>query len=233
MRNNNQNKPLIIIGGSGHGCVIEACVKDNRNRFQDYEWDLKGYCNDFDKEVDGYPVLGTIADIPKLLREGYYFAWGIHLIANNYKTAQLFESIHIPDERWATIVHKSAFVADTVVLNPGAFVMYNAYIAPRTTIGKCAMVKANTNIGHDVTIGALCHIAMGATIVSCVKIGYCSDVAVGSTVLANSKIGNYSMLGASSLLSHSIPDGQIYCGMPAKFMKNMQAVDNKQLIGGG
>lgn len=24
--NNTINKPLIIIGGSGHGCVIEACV---------------------------------------------------------------------------------------------------------------------------------------------------------------------------------------------------------------
>ena len=31
------NKPLIIIGGAGHGCVIEACVNDNRNRFGDFE----------------------------------------------------------------------------------------------------------------------------------------------------------------------------------------------------
>lgn len=216
-----KNKPLVIIGGSGHGCVIEACINDNRRKYNDYEWELKGFCNDFDTEVDGYPVLGKIKDIPKLLDEGYYFAWGIHLIGRNVKTAEVFSGIKIPDERWATIIHRSAFVDSSVTLEPGVFVMYNAYIAPRTHIGKCAMIKANTNIGHDVSIGALSHIAMGAIVVSCVNIGFCSDVAVGSTVLANSTIGDYAMLGASSLLTHDIPNNEIYVGSPAKLLKAM------------
>lgn len=216
-----KNKPLVIIGGSGHGCVIEACVNDNRRKYNDYEWELKGFCNDFDTEVDGYPVLGKIKDIPKLLNEGYYFAWGIHLIGRNVKTAEVFRKINIPEEKWATIVHKSAFIDPSVVLEPGVFVMYNAYIAPRTHIGKCSMIKANTNIGHDVNIGALSHIAMGAIVVSCVNIGFCSDVAVGATVLAHSTIGNYAMLGASSLLTHDIPDNEIYVGSPAKLLKAM------------
>lgn len=216
-----ENKPLIIIGGTGHGCVIEACVIDNRNRYNDFEWDLKGFCNDYDEEVDGFPVLGKIADIPRLLEEGYYFSWGIHLIGNNRKTAELFDSINIPDDRWATIVHRSAFVDRTVVLKPGAFVMYNAYIAPRTVIGKCTMIKANTNIGHDVKIGDISHIAMGSIVVSCVNIGRCADVAVNAVVLANTNIGDYAMLGASGLTKHDIPEGEIWVGNPAKYLKNM------------
>lgn len=220
MELNQINKPLIIIGGAGHGCVIEACINDNRNRYNDFEWDLKGFCNDFDTEVDGYPVLGNLSDIPRLLKEGYYFSWGIHLIGKNKKTAELFESINIPDDRWATIVHKSAFVDHSVVLEPGVFVMYNAYVAPRTKIGKCTMIKANTNIGHDVEIGSISHVAMGAIIVSCSTIGYCADIAVGATMLAHTSIGNYSILGASSLLSHSIPEGEIWIGSPARFLKH-------------
>ena len=218
------NKPLIIIGGAGHGCVIEACVNDNRRRYNDLEWEVKGYCNDYDTEIDGYPVLGKMTDIPRLLDEGYYFAWGIHLIGKNYTTARLFESLgFIPDERWATIIHKTAFIDSSVVLEPGVFVMYNAYIAPRTHIGKCTMVKANTNIGHDFECGASCHIAMGATIVSCSRMGYCSGVAVASTMLAHTEVGNYAMLGASSTLTHGkIEDGQIYVGSPAKFLKNIK-----------
>lgn len=215
------NKPLIIIGGFGHGCVIESCVIDNRNRYNDFEWDLKGFCNDYDEEVDGYPVLGKIADIPRLLEEGYYFSWGIHLIGKNRKTAELFDSINIPDDRWATIVHCSAFVDRTVILKPGAFVMYNAYIAPRTVIGKCTMIKANTNIGHDVKIGDISHIAMGSIVVSCVNIGRCADVAVNAVVLANTNIGDYAMLGASGLTKHDIPEGEIWVGNPAKFLKKM------------
>lgn len=210
------NKPLIIIGGAGHGCVIEACVNDNRSRFNDLEWEVKGFCNDYDKEVDGYPVLGKLSDIPKLLKQGYYFAWGIHLIKNNKLTAELFRKIDIPDNRWATIIHKTAFIDKSVILDPGVFVMYNAYIAPRTHIGKCTMIKANTNIGHDVECGALSHVAMGATVVSCSKIGFCSDVAVSATMLANTKIGDYAMLGASSLLTGNIGDNEIWFGVPAK-----------------
>lgn len=85
------------------------------------------------------------------------------------------------------------------------------------------MIKANTNIGHDVKIGRLSHIAMGSTIVSCVEIGECADVAVAGTVSAHTRIGNYAILGASAsaLATHNIPDGEIWSGVPAKYMKNI------------
>ena len=217
----NGNKPLIIIGGSGHGSVIEACIKDNR-KHGDLEWDLKGFCNDYDTEVDGYPVLGNLSDIPRLIDEGYYFVWGIHLISNNIRTLELYNSINVPKEKLATIIHHTAFIDDTVVIEPGCFIMYNAYIAPRTHLGESVMIKANTNIGHDVQIGKCSHIAMGATVVSCVKIGNCSDVAVGATVLANKTIGDCAMLGAASLLTHDIPSGEIWVGSPARFLKKFE-----------
>ena len=215
------NKPLIIIGGAGHGSVIEACLKDNRKRYSDLEWDLKGFCNDYDKEVDGYPVLGKLTDIPKLIEQGYWFIWGIHLIARNYKTAELYDSLKIPKDRLATVIHQSAFIDDTVVIEPGCLVMYNAYIAPRTHIGESTMIKANTNIGHDVKIGRLSHIAMGSTIVSFGEVGECADVAVSATALAHTRIGNYSMLSASALATHNIPDGEIWAGVPARFLRQM------------
>lgn len=215
------NKPLIIIGGTGHGSIIEACIKDNRKRYNDLEWDLKGFCNDYDSEVDGYPVLGKLSDIPRLISDGYFFIWGIHLIERNYKTKELYDCVKIPKERLATVIHHTAFIDDTVVIEPGCFIMYNAYVAPRSHIGESTMIKSNTNIGHDVTIGALSHIAMGSTIVSCVQVGYCADVAVGATVLAHTSIGDYSMLGAGGVGTHNIPKGEIWAGIPARFLKMM------------
>ena len=216
------NKPLIIIGGSGHGSVIETCIKDNRNRYGDLEWDLKGFCNDYDTEVDGYPVLGKLSDVHYLAEQGYWFVWGIHLIGRNYLTAELYDSLQLPKDRLATVIHHSALIDDSVTISPGCFVMYNAYIAPRTFIGESTMIKSNTNIGHDVKIGRLCHIAMGSTVVSCANIGECANVATSATVLAHTTVGNYAMLGASALATHNIPDGEIWCGVPAKFHKKTQ-----------
>lgn len=215
-----ENKPLIIIGGAGHGSVIEACIKDNRKNGYN-EWDLKGFCNDYDTEVDGYPVLGKLADIPRLLEQGFWFIWGIHLIGRNFKTLELYSNIQLPQSRLATVIHHSAFIDDSVIIEPGCLVMYNAYIAPRTHIGESSMIKANTNIGHDVKIGRLSHIAMGSTIVSQVEIGECADVAVSSTVLAHVKVGNYSMIAAAALATQNIPEGEIWAGIPAKFLKRM------------
>ena len=83
------------------------------------------------------------------------------------------------------------------------------------------MIKSNTNIGHDVVIGAVSHVAMGSIVVSCAELGYCSMIAVGATALAHTRIGNYSLLGAGSLLTKNIPDGDIFVGTPAKFLKHI------------
>ena len=51
------NKKVIIIGGEGNGGVIASCIEDNRNRYNDLEWEVAGFINDFETEVDGFPVI--------------------------------------------------------------------------------------------------------------------------------------------------------------------------------
>ena len=46
-------------------------------------------------------------------------------------------------------------------------------------------------------------------------------MAVASTILAYKKVGNYAMNGAASLATHDIPEGEIWVGSPAKFLKTM------------
>lgn len=215
------SKKVLIIGGEGHGSVIAACINDNRKYFGDDEWDIIGFLNDYDEKVDDYPVLGTTLDVPKFVQEDCYFAWGIHLIGKNPLTYEVFKKMNIPRERMATIVHHSAFVSESVILDPGVLVMSNVYIAPRTHIGMGSMLKSNVCIGHDVSCGPLCHFAMGSITGSYTQIGLCSDIAIGSVTLEKLKIGNFSMLGANSLLTHDLPDRQIYVGSPAIYLKDI------------
>lgn len=216
------NKKVIIIGGEGNGGVVASCIEDNRNRFGDLEWEVIGFINDFESEVDGYPVIGKTKDIRHLIETtDYYFIWAIHLVGRNYKTAKMFEAANIPDDRLATVVHKTAFIGKGVVLKPGAFIMYNSYIGPNAHIGKCSLVMANCSIGHDTYIDDICHCSVGAIMTGYSRLEYCSDLAVGSTIIAYKVVGKYSMVAANALGTHDVPEGEVWAGTPAKFLKKM------------
>lgn len=216
------SKKVIIIGGEGNGGVIASCIEDNRNRYNDYEWEVAGFINDFKTDIDGYPVLGKICDIKKFIDEtDNYFAWGIHLVARNYKTVEMFREAKIPEERLATIIHKSVFIGKGAIIEPGAFIMYNTYIGPQAHVGKCSLVMANCSIGHDTSIGDLCHCSVGTIMTGYSKLGLCADLGVGACLLAYKVVNDYGMLGASALGTKDVPEGEIWVGTPAKFLKQM------------
>lgn len=217
------SKKVIIIGGEGNGGVIASCIEDNRRRFGDLEWEVAGFVNDYEKQVCGYPVLGGTGDVQKLLENPeYHFMWGIHMIGRNILTEKVFRKVNIPQERFATIIHKTAFIAESAVLEPGVFVMSNCYVGPQSRIGQCSLMMANSLIGHNTTVGPLCHFSVGSITSSYITIGTCSDVTLGAKVLEKRNIGNFAVAGAASLVTHDIPDYEIHVGTPAKFLKRIR-----------
>ena len=218
------NKKIIIIGGEGNGGVVASCIEDNRIRFNDTEWEVAGFLNDLEigKTILGYPVLGGTDDIGKFLKEDYYFIYAIHMIGRNVKTEEVFLKMNIPLERFATIIHKTAFVAKSAILEPGVFVMSNCYVGPGVKMGYCSLMMANSLLGHNTTVGPLCHFSVGSVTSSYIEIGKVSDVSLGAKVLEKRKIGNYAVAGANSLITHDIPDYEIHIGSPAKFLKKIR-----------
>lgn len=215
------SKKIIIIGGEGNGGVIASCIDDHRKNFNDFEWEVVGFLNDSGKykKIYDIPVLGGTNRINDLLKEDLYFMYAIHMVGKNLQNEIIFQNLSIPLERFPTIVHKTAFVAPNVILNPGVFVMSNAYIGHSSEIGYCSLIMANAIVGHNVTIGPLSHISVGGTIGGYSSLGKVSDVTFGATVLAGRKIGNYSVAGANSLITKDIPEGEIHIGTPAKYLK--------------
>lgn len=216
------SKKVVIIGGEGNGGVIASCIEDNRNKYNDLEWEVVGFINDYEDQIVGFPVIGKTEDIKHLLdTTDYYFSWGIHLVGRNYKTVEMLREANIPDDRLATIIHKSAFIGKNAIIEPGAFIMYNSYIGPGAHIGKCSLVMANCSIGHNIEMGPLCHCSVNSIMTGYSKLGMCSDLAVGATILAYKQVGAYSMVGAAALCTKDIPEGEIWVGTPAKFLKKM------------
>jgi acetyltransferase EpsM len=218
------NKKVIVIGGEGNGGIVAACIEDNRIRFNDTEWQVAGFLNDFEKgkTINGYPVMGGTDDIQVFLNEDFYFAYAIHMIGRNVKSEEIFNRMAIPEERLASIIHKNAFVADNAILEPGVFIMAHCYVGPKTRLGCCTYMMAGSLIGHDTVVGPLCHFSLGSVTGSYVNIGRAAAVAIGARVLERRKIGNYAVAGANSLITHDVPDYEMHVGSPAKFLKKIR-----------
>jgi len=217
------NRPVIIIGGEGNGGVVAACIDDNRKRFSDNTYKVHGFLTDFQDKgtnINGYPVLGSTYDIEEFLKnDEFMFMYAIHPISRGKLREQIFNRMNVPIERYATIVHHTAFIPDTTVLEQGVLVMSGSYIGPATRIRHNTLIKANCLIGHNNDIGKLSTFSAGSIVSSYVNIGKASDIAFGARVIEKVTIGNYVTVGAASLVLKNVPDNEVHVGSPAKFIK--------------
>jgi acetyltransferase EpsM len=216
-------KKIVVMGGEGNGGVIASCIDDNRQRFGCGEFIMHGWLNDFKEPgemVNGYPVLGPLDHSRELLADPeIFFMWAVHVIGRGPMRERLFEKLHLPKDRFATIIHKSAFVAPNAILEPGAFVMANTYVGPATRLGQCTLVMANCVIGHNDDIGPFNHISAGAIVSSYIKTGKFVDICLGTKVIEKVTMGDYSVAGAGAMVLKDVPSKEVHVGFPARFKR--------------
>jgi len=214
-------KKVIILGGLGNGSVIGAAIFDaNRRGYK--EWELAGYLNDREDPgslINGFPVIGKLQDIRRLVQEGYFFIYTIYRIDGQKERIELFESLEIPDEALATFIHPLAYVAPTVVLGPGSVVMPNTSLSPATTYGKCCLIMLQASVGHNNTIGDHCHIAAQAAVGSYLNVGNGVHIGLNATIRENITIGDNAAIGMGSVLTKNVGANEIWIGNPAKFLR--------------
>jgi sugar O-acyltransferase (sialic acid O-acetyltransferase NeuD family) len=217
-------KKVIILGGLGNGSVIAAAMADAGIRGNN-EWEFAGYLNDripAGENIEGYPVLGTLADSRKLAEKGFYFINTIFRIDGQQERLDLFESLQIPDEQLATFVHPWSYIAPNVHLGPGSVVMPNVSISPGTTFGKGCLIMVGATIGHNNRIGKYSHFAAQCCIGAYMNIGDGVHIGLNATTRENLTIGNNATLGMGSVLTKDIGESEIWAGNPAKFLRKAE-----------
>lgn len=213
-------KNLLILGGGGNASVIAYAILDAANKNQT-DLNFCGYINDRDNvtEIEGYPVIGGLRDIPKLITEDYYFINAIGKIGVQDERIELIESLNIPDERYVTFIHPSAYVAPNVELGVGCVVMPNVSISPGTTIGKCTRIMINAVIGHNNIIGDYCFFAAASCTGAHLNIEDGVFISLNATIREFLTLKNYSTVGMGAVLTKDIKEHEIWVGNPAKLFK--------------
>ncbi len=141
------------------------------------------------------------------------------------------------------VVYAGTVLGDRVFVADGANIREGCEIGDDTIIGRNVTVECNTKIGKKCKIQTAAHITGDVIIEDNVFVGpECttmndkfmrtsdiemrgptfkknSRIGANATVLAGLTIGENSVVGAGSVVTKDVPDGEIWVGNPAKFLK--------------
>ena len=146
---------LIILGAGGHAKVIADAVLKSK------QFEIAGFLDDSTavgtKVMNGYCVLGCIADIEKMKSLTDFFVLGIGNIQIRKNIVQTWgERV-----RWATIFHPAVSIAEGVELGRGTVVLANAVVNWGAKIGSFSIVDSGVIVDHECRVGDFVHLSIG------------------------------------------------------------------------
>lgn len=116
---------------------------------------------------------------------------------------------------FASAVHPSAVISDSVSIGEGSVVMPGAVINADARIGRHCIINTKASVDHDCRISDFVHIAPGSTVSGNVEIGECTWIGVGACIRQGVRIGKNCMIGAGAVVVRDIPDNVVAYGNPA------------------
>ena len=146
------------------------------------------------------------------------------------------------EARWAEIDSSATVSSAAVVGSPGEwigkptkfpavvganvvireFARVHAGCVRETVVGENTLLLSGCYVAHDVQIGKGVHLAPNAVVGGLAEIGDYSRIGLNATVLPHKKIGRNCIIGAGSVVTKDIPDGQVWAGNPATYRKDTE-----------
>lgn len=203
---------IVVLGGIGNAIdVAEAILESDA-------YVLKGFLDDDPARAGatlaGAKVLGPLAsarDMPDCL-----FVNAIGGPRSFRMKPDLIARLGIADARFATVVHKRAWVSPSARLGPGCVLLSGCTINANVRIGAHAMLLPNCVVGHDSTIGDHAIFAACVTVSGGVSIGANCYLGAGAILRDGVRVGARAMIGMGAVVAADAPADATMAGVPAR-----------------
>jgi sugar O-acyltransferase (sialic acid O-acetyltransferase NeuD family) len=116
----------------------------------------------------------------------------------------------------AEAIHPTAYVSPTARLGRGCQVLAHAVVGVDAELAEQCILNTGAVVDHECRLGAAVHVGPAAALAGCVSVGDCAFIGTNATVLPRINIGRRATVGAGSVVTRDVAEGQVVYGAPAK-----------------
>lgn len=215
--------PLLLVGAGGFARETLELVRAINRRSP--AWRVLGFLDDdparHGTEVAGVPVLGPCAAAHE-----HADAQVVACVASPsdpLRRLRLVERLGLAPERYATLVHPAAVVAESATLGPGTVIHATTVLTADVTLGAHVAVMPAVVLTHDDAVGDGATFGAGVRLAGNVTVGAGAYVGSGALVRENLEIGEGAVVGMGAVVTSSVPAGEVWIGVPARPMGLLQS----------
>lgn len=167
--------------------------------------------------TEGRPVLGVIADVPRLYEEGCFDEAFIAIGYIHFqKRKEIYRLLKEKDIPMGTIIAPQVYVDPTARLGQGVIIYPGTVIDREAVIEDNVIINLSCVVAHNSVIGRHCFLSPSVTVAGYTEIGEACFLGAGCIITDNTKVVDDVVIGAASLIRHDITEQGVYKGYGEK-----------------
>lgn len=191
----------ILLGAGGHAAVVAATARA-------LGWPIAGMvAREKMPLAPAVPFLGDDSWLAAQDPQAHILLNGLGFVPNRpnhrHTLQERFEALGFV---FPALVHPQAYVAEDVILEPGAQIMAGALVQVSASIGRGAIINSGAIVEHHCVIGDFAHVAPGAVLCGDVTVGVGAFIGAGAIVTPGVGLSAGQIVKAGERVSHKSAD---------------------------
>ena len=208
------NMILVIYGYGGHGLEVEELARVIN--IKEHRWEKIIFIDDAKEKIDNEKIFSFEEIINKYSSKDIEFMTGI---GEPVIREKIYNKVKDKGYSFAILVHPSASVAESAILEEGTMVSHNAFISIKAHLLANTLIQPMASVHHECKVGRNSVVSTSAVMGGNSGLGYNSFIGLGASVKQGISVGNGSVVGMGAVVIKSVSDRVMVVGNPAKAIK--------------